>query len=121
MSKTAVLVVDDDSGLRTMLREVLTLEEFPVEMAENGRRAIEILSSEPHKPRIMLLGIVMPVMDGYGVLRWMEGQPEVRARTKIVMMSTAEKLQMVPDNEVDGKVAKPFEVDGLLDALERLS
>jgi two-component system response regulator (stage 0 sporulation protein F) len=110
-----VLVVDDDAGIRKMLTEVLTLEGIPVETAVNGREALDMLVKSP--PRVVLLDISMPVMDGREVMRALDANPAERARHRIILMSALDKLQAASDLEPDARLAKPFTVDQLLNLL----
>jgi len=64
-----VLIVDDDSGTRDVLRRTLSREGWTVREAENGARGLEELSIS--KPSIVLLDLMMPEMDGFEMLRAM--------------------------------------------------
>ena len=57
-----ILIVDDDPAIRRMLVEVLSLEGYPTETAENGRVALELLAHSG--PRVVLLDLLMPEVDG---------------------------------------------------------
>lgn len=110
-----VLVVDDDPAIRKMLNEVLTLEGIPVETAADGREALELLARSG--PRTVLLDITMPVMDGREVMQALDANPAERARHRIILMSALDKLQAARDLEPDGRLAKPFTVDQLLNVI----
>jgi CheY-like chemotaxis protein len=62
-----VLVVDDDFDLRQTLREVLEDEGYEVDTAANGREALDRIV-RTHPPRVVVLDLMMPVMDGFRVL-----------------------------------------------------
>ena len=115
--KPTILIVDDDPQLQKMLSEVLTLEGYPIEVAGNGKIAIDYLEQDPQETRVMLLDLMMPILDGYAVLRWMSEHPDTRGKTKIVIMSANERLGTVSDEQVEAKLAKPFGVDNLLKLL----
>ena len=119
--RPTVLIVDDELQLREMLSEVLTLDGYDVEIATNGQEAITILQNIPVKTRIMLLDLVMPIIDGWGVVRWVVEHPEVKTQTKVVLMSANERLMTANDVEHDAELAKPFGIDLLLAILKRLS
>ncbi len=59
----AVLIVDDDSGIRLIYRRALEKEGYEVFTASNGREALDFLDSMP-VPSLIVLDLVMPVMDG---------------------------------------------------------
>ena len=61
-----ILVVDDDAGVRQLLRRTLEAEGYSVGEAENGRAALALLESG--LPGVILLDLMMPEMDGFGVV-----------------------------------------------------
>jgi CheY-like chemotaxis protein len=85
-SKPTILIVDDDPAIRKMLAEVLGLEGYPYETASNGQEALEILGKGVSS-RLVLLDLLMPVLDGRGVMNELRASPEVRARHKVVLVS----------------------------------
>jgi CheY-like chemotaxis protein len=63
MEPAQLLVVEDDDDLRELLSEQLASYQFSVAQARNGQEALDYLASRP-PPRLVLLDLVMPVMDG---------------------------------------------------------
>ncbi len=114
-----VLIVDDDPQIRKMLVEVLALEGYPTETAVNGQEALNLLARSA--PRLILLDLNMPVVDGRSVVTRLEADPEARARHKIVLISAWSLLEAASDLAVDGKLVKPFTVGQLLSTLEPLA
>ncbi|HYG70454.1 MAG TPA: response regulator [Anaeromyxobacteraceae bacterium] len=72
-----ILVVDDDGDFREALSEVLLQAGYPVQQAENGELALQRVSEEA--PGIVLLDLKMPVLDGWGVMERMRGDPKSSA------------------------------------------
>jgi two-component system chemotaxis response regulator CheY len=111
-----ILVVDDDASIRQTVREILDLEGYPVETASDGREALRQV--ERHEPSLVLLDMRMPGLDGWGFAR------EIRQRgieLPILVMTAAENARSWADEiGADGYVAKPFELDELLAAVERV-
>lgn len=68
-----ILVVDDDQDFREALAEVLGEAGYPVQQAENGEVALSRVADE--SPGIVLLDLKMPVLDGWGVMERMRGDP----------------------------------------------
>ena len=68
-----VLIVDDESGIRTLISRVLKDHNFQLLQAENGPKALEILEGG-QKIDLILLDVMMPEMDGYEVLKRMAEQ-----------------------------------------------
>ena len=60
----SVLIVDDDSAVRTALKELFETEGYTVVLAANGRAALNRLM-EGFRPNVVLLDLMMPVMDGW--------------------------------------------------------
>ncbi len=72
-----ILVVDDDDDFREALSEVLAEAGYPVQQAENGEVALS--RAEDEQPGIVLLDLKMPVLDGWGVMERMRGDPRSAA------------------------------------------
>ncbi|HEX6540587.1 MAG TPA: response regulator [Ktedonobacterales bacterium] len=111
-----VLIVDDDPAIRKMLVEVLSLEGYPTETAVNGREALDLLARGGS--RVVLLDLLMPVLDGRGVMTELRGNPMERSRHKVILVSAITNLETARDLEPDGVLPKPFTVDQLLNVLE---
>jgi CheY-like chemotaxis protein len=112
-----ILVVDDDASIRTLLAAVLTDEGYSVALACNGRAALDCLTDQP--PRLILLDLQMPVMDGWTF------HAELRARALpipvVYMTAGAQAQQEAERHHADGFLAKPFELDELIDLVQLLS
>ena len=119
--RPTILIVDDESALRMMLSEVLSLDGYQLEVAVNGQEAIDILQTTPNVQRVMLLDLLMPIVDGAGVARWLAEHPDIRQRTKVVLMSANSNLRTAFDLDHDAELAKPFGVDVLLNILTSIT
>ena len=110
MDKKA-LIIEDDSNITELLRLYLEKDGFNVAMAENG--AAGVAEFERFEPDIILLDIMLPVLDGWGVCR------EIRSVSNVpIIMLTAkgEMLDKVTGLEMgaDDYLVKPFEVGELI-------
>jgi CheY-like chemotaxis protein len=114
-----ILIVDDDPAIRKMLVEVLSLEGYPTETATNGQEALDMLATSA--PRIILLDLSMPVLDGRGVMTQLDGDPATRAQHKVILVSAFARLEGARDLVVDGALPKPFTVSQLLSVVEPLA
>src|SRR5690348_10220063 len=63
-SRQRILLIEDDRGIREVLKCILEDEGYSVVVADNGQRGLEILRSSP-TPDIIVLDLRMPVMDGW--------------------------------------------------------
>ena len=105
MTKSTVLVVDDDSRLRDLLRLYLEKADFHVIEAENGLDALLLFQQQ--KPDILVLDIMMPVLDGLETCR----QIRKTADTPILLLTarTEEEDKLLAfDSGADDYVEKPF-------------
>jgi CheY-like chemotaxis protein len=80
-----VLIVDDDESIREALELALALEHHPTAAASDGREALSWLQSH-HTPRLILLDLMMPSMDGWQVIDQL-GQDERLARVPVVVIT----------------------------------
>jgi CheY-like chemotaxis protein len=118
--QASVLVVDDEPQVVWMLRFSLEAEGFQTFAARDGRSALDELRQ--HRPQLMLLDIMMPVMDGWSVLQEIRDLPEGE-RPRVVVVSARASLRdraKAAELGAEAFVAKPFNVDDLLGVLNRL-
>jgi two-component system OmpR family response regulator len=111
MSKTKILLVDDDPNISQLIQLYLVKEGFEVASASRGDEAVKMFKSDP--PSLMLLDIMLPGMDGWQVCR------EVRKVSNIpIIMLTAkdETFDKVLGLELgaDDYIVKPFETKELV-------
>lgn len=81
----SILVVEDDDAQRQMIRQMLEREGWKVDAAENGQVALARL--EASTPVLILLDLLMPVMNGFELLRELEQRPEWRSIPVVVVTS----------------------------------
>jgi CheY-like chemotaxis protein len=114
--ESPVLVVDDDPTILATVSEILDLEGFSVVTATNGAEALAAVAE--YKPSLVLLDMRMPVLDGWGFMR------EVEKRgldiIVVVMTAAADARRWAREIGAHGVLAKPFELDELVSAVERL-
>ena len=117
-----LLVVDDSEINRDVAERILRNEGAEVELAEDGRIALDILSMRPQAFDAVLMDMQMPVMDGYAATRQIRTMPALQALPVIALTAGAFKLQRDQALEagVDDFVAKPFDVNQLIDAILKL-
>jgi CheY-like chemotaxis protein len=112
-----VLIVDDDPMIRDVLNDVLSDEGHQVHTARDGLEALHLLEREGSY--LILLDLMMPRLDGPGVIRALEAQPALRDDNRIIVMSAAERLfalsALIASDLVRERVAKPFDLDLISD------
>jgi DNA-binding response OmpR family regulator len=110
-----VLVVDDDPGVLEVLQLALDAEGYNVVVAHNGREAIE--QAARSRPRLILVDLMMPIMDGWEFVR--EYRKNKRhERTPVIILSALRHVEEATrDLDVQAVLAKPFDLDELLDVV----
>jgi len=84
-----VLVIEDEPEMRRNLLTVLRLEKFHALAAENGRIGLELVKKE--RPDIVLCDVMMPELDGYGVLQALRNEPATSSLPFIFLTAKGEK------------------------------
>ena len=114
--KKRALVVDDDDPIRTMLAKVVERQNLAVDTARDGVEAIQRIDANPEGYSLILLDLMMPRVDGYGVLKHINAHcPEQLACTIIA--------SAVPETEILRRFnlpvfrihAKPFDLARLIE------
>ena len=113
-----VLVVDDEPAVRTALERALRLDGYDVELAADGREALERLPTVA--PDAVVLDVLMPFLDGLGVCRRLRADND---RTPVLMLTArdavADRVEGL-DAGADDYLVKPFALDELLARLRAL-
>ncbi|HZD78419.1 MAG TPA: response regulator [Actinomycetota bacterium] len=120
--RTSILVVDDEPQVVWMLQFSLEAEGFQTFAARDGRMALDEVRRR--RPKLMLLDIMMPVMDGWSVLEQMRAEFPDDVRPRVIVVSARSSLRdraKAAELGADAFVAKPFNVDHLLGVLHDLN
>lgn len=92
-SKSKILVVDDSRLNRLMLSELLS-DEYIIEEAENGEKAVAVIEKNPYDIDLVILDLVMPVMDGFKTLEIMRERNWLSDIPVIVVSAEDDKFSM---------------------------
>jgi CheY-like chemotaxis protein len=112
MACESILVVEDDQDIRESIAEFLSMENYHVITASNGRDALDKLQSI-RKPCLILLDLMMPVMSGQEFLKVRTDNVAIAA-VPVVIVSAIADHSNVPKELVKGFVKKPINLDLLL-------
>lgn len=119
-SRTRILVVDDNEDMRLTMKLLLEQEGYEVELAANGREAIEVQRARPS--RVLVTDLYMPDADGFETIeRFRKEFPEIR----IIAMSgggsspglRTDHLPVASEIGAHATLRKPFPIEKLLEAL----
>lgn len=106
------LVVDDDAAIRVLVSRILSRHGFSVDTVRDGAEAIEMLLQ--HSYDVIALDLMMPRIDGYGVVRYLiEHDPELLDKVIVMTAFGAQALTKVCP-PVARFIEKPFDVSRLL-------
>jgi CheY-like chemotaxis protein len=111
-----VLIVEDDPDTREMLARFLEIAGYQVVQAANGAEALDVLRRGA-AASVILLDLMMPRMDGWQFRDEQRRDPSI-SHIPVVVVTAAGPRDRVPPIEVDAWLAKPIDLDGLLETLE---
>jgi CheY-like chemotaxis protein len=113
-----ILVVDDNNDIRENTAEILSLAGYEVSMAENGKRGVELALKQ--LPDLIVCDIMMPELDGYGVLHLLKKNPSTENIPFIFLTAKTERTDFRKGMELgaDDYITKPFDDLELLRAVE---
>lgn len=113
-----ILLIEDNNDIRESTAEILELSGYGILQAENGKTGVDI--AVKHRPDLILCDIMMPELDGYGVLYLLNKNPETAAIPFIFLTAKAERLDLRKGMEMgaDDYLTKPFDDVELLHAIE---
>jgi CheY-like chemotaxis protein/CRP-like cAMP-binding protein len=114
----SILVIDDNKDIRENTAEILDMAGYKTFTAENGKKGVDIALKE--KPNVIVCDIMMPELDGYGVLHLLRKNPETLHTPFIFLTAKTERSDLRKGMEMgaDDYITKPFEDIELLNAIE---
>ncbi len=109
-SNRLILVVDDDDPTRMLLKDLCESSNFRVMAAADGLEAVEKITE--HKPDLVLLDLMMPLKDGFSVLKWARGEQRFADLPIIILTAAGEMDGKIRGMELgaDDFVTKPFKL-----------
>lgn len=107
MNNITILVVDDESRMRKLIKDFLAVKGYKILEAADGEKALEVFEAEKDKISLILLDVMMPKLDGWSVLR------QIRQTSKVpIIMLTARGEEQDElfgfELGVDEYISKPF-------------
>ena len=106
----AILIIDDDTGSREALADLLGDEGYAVQTFADAAEGLEYLHAG-HTPRVILLDLMMPGLDGWDFRAQQKRDPRLAA-IPVISISAAGKLM-----DADHALRKPIQIDALLTLL----
>lgn len=120
MSKTRILVVDDELPIVEPLKYNLEREGYEVSVALDGREALQ--KCQTAAPDLVILDLMLPVMDGLTVCRQLRSSPQTQGIRILMLTAKGEETDEVVGFRLgaDDYVAKPFRVRPLIERVKAL-
>ena len=108
--KGRVLIVEDDEDICALLKYAFTEDGYTVSCAADGDSAMRFLRE--HKPRLVLLDIMLPGADGLEILRHIRREPELKNTAVIMLTAKGEHIDKILGLEygADDYMTKPFNI-----------
>jgi CRP/FNR family cyclic AMP-dependent transcriptional regulator len=113
-----ILLIEDNDNIRNNTAEILELSNYQVILAENGKVGIQ--KAMEHAPDLIICDIMMPILDGYGVLHAMSKNEKLKTTPIIFLTAKSERSDFRKSMElgVDDYIIKPFSGTELLNAVD---
>jgi CRP/FNR family transcriptional regulator, cyclic AMP receptor protein len=113
-----ILLIEDNDDIRNNTAEILELSNYNVITAENGKVGVE--KAIEHTPDIIICDIMMPVLDGYGVLHAVHKNDAIKNTPFIFLTAKTERTDFRKGMELgaDDYITKPFDGTELLNAVD---
>jgi CheY-like chemotaxis protein len=106
-----VMVVEDEPAIRGLLAMTLEDEDYHVETASTGHEALRKVAAHP--PDAILLDLMLPELDGWGVIEALDRNPAGN-EVPIIALSATQRYATVGERGVRAFLSKPFDVETLL-------
>jgi len=117
--KHHILLIEDNDEIRENISEILELANYKVTAAENGKEGVSKAMAE--RPDLIVCDIMMPILDGYGVLHLLSKNDDLNSVPFIFLTAKSDRADFRRGMEMgaDDYVTKPFTDIELLNAIER--
>ncbi len=116
-----ILVVEDDEDIVENIQLVLEIEGYRVDIATNGRAALEVLNRADPLPCVILLDLMMPVMSGAEFRDAQLADPRIAATPVVLMTADGCLVEKTTRFGAAGAIRKPFEIAELLGVVKRFA
>ena len=119
MNDTTILIVDDESRMRKLIKDFLIKKEYKILEAQDGEEALKVFEQNSEKINLILLDVMMPKLDGWSVLR----QIRQNSTVPIIMLTARGEEQdelFGFELGVDEYISKPFSPKILVARVEAL-
>ena len=113
--KGRVLVVDDEPAIRALVAKIVDRAGYPVDSARDGAEAIEMLEARTYS--VIVLDLMMPNVDGYGLIEYVKSCPDSHPAIIVISAGDSAALRRLDGSVVHSILRKPFDIDVLGDLI----
>src|ERR1700683_2051877 len=119
-SMRKLLIVDDEEGVRSLVRMTLESDNYEILEARRAEEAIDIVRE--HQPDLVLLDVMLPDTSGVEVCRTLKNDPKTASVTIVMLTAKAQRpdLEEGEDAGADGYFTKPFSPVALLRRVDKI-
>jgi two-component system, OmpR family, phosphate regulon response regulator PhoB len=113
-----LLIVDDEEGVRALVRMTLNTNEYQILEASDGSQALGL--ARDHHPDLVLLDVMLPDLSGIDICRELKGDPDMASTTIVMLTAKAQSSDYgeAEDAGADGYFTKPFSPIALIQKVE---
>jgi DNA-binding response OmpR family regulator len=113
-----ILLIEDNQDIRENMAEIIEMSNYKVLTAQDGKEGVAL--AVEHKPDLVICDIMMPVLDGYGVIHMLQKNSDTNNIPFIFLTAKAERAEIRKgmDLGADDYITKPFNGTELLNAIE---
>ncbi|HYR28638.1 MAG TPA: response regulator [Thermoanaerobaculia bacterium] len=111
----SILVVDDEPTIRALVAKIVERIGYKADLARDGADAIAKLEKQHYS--VLIVDLMMPVMDGYGVVDWVKQNANPKPAIIVVSAADSAALRRFDGSVVHSIIRKPFDVDVLSDLI----
>jgi two-component system, OmpR family, phosphate regulon response regulator PhoB len=113
-----LLIVDDEEGVRALVRMTLDSDSYQIIEASAGRQALEL--AREHHPDLILLDVMLPDVSGIEVCRALKADPRMASTSVVMLTAKAQNADLgeAEDAGADGYFTKPFSPIALMKKVE---
>lgn len=111
-----ILVIDDDESILDAIRIILEEEGYTVLLQSDVSQIMKVI--QKLKPDLILLDVMLGIIDGRDICRQIKNHRYLRSTPVIMLTATKDMRNVIEDFVPDGYIAKPFDIQVLIDAVK---
>ncbi len=115
-----ILLVEDNPDMLEMIADTLSMDDHEVLRAKHGQEALDILDRSLPLPSLVITDLMMPVLDGIGLIARLRADPHLRRLPCLVISGDPNDQDRALDGGADAFLVKPFRFRDLMAVMDQL-